>query len=70
MDGEFEAVKRRLADRIEINTTAANEHVPEIERKIRHMKERCRALKALLPYDVLRNLIARSKKTLSILTTI
>jgi len=63
MDGEFEAVKQRLAGLIEINTTAANEHVPEIERKIRHMKERCRATKASLPYDVLPNLIVRNLVT-------
>ena len=52
MDGEFEAVKEKLADVIEINTTAANEHVPEIEHKIRHLKERCRAGKASLPFEV------------------
>jgi hypothetical protein len=60
MDGEFEAVKERLAGLIEINTTAANEHVPEIERKIRHVKERCHASKASLPFDVLPNLIIRN----------
>ena len=34
MDGEFEKVKRRLLDVIEVNITSKNEHVPEIERKI------------------------------------
>ena len=32
MDGEFEAMKEKVADLIKINTTAANEHVSEIER--------------------------------------
>ena len=39
MDGEFEKVKRRLMNVIEVNITSRNEHVPEIERKIRVVKE-------------------------------
>jgi len=63
MDGKFEAVKTKLAGLIEINITAANEHVPEIERKIRHLKERCRTGKASLPYEVFPNIMIRSLVT-------
>ena len=34
MDGEFEKVKTKLLNVIEVNITSKNEHVPEIERKI------------------------------------
>ena len=40
MDGEFEKVKQKLFNVIEVNITSKNENVPEIERKIRHIKER------------------------------
>ena len=63
MDNEFEKVKELVADLIEINTTAANEHVPEIERKIRHVKERCRTCKASLPFEFMPNLMIRSLVT-------
>eukprot|EP00804_Cyclotella_cryptica_P027597 CCRYP_007506-RA/>CCRYP_007506-RA protein AED:0.33 eAED:0.33 QI:0/-1/0/1/-1/0/1/0/237 len=53
MDGEFEKVKSKLLNIIEVNTTSRNEHVPEIERKIRHIKERTRSIKAELPYSVM-----------------
>jgi len=36
---------------ITLNITAANEHVPEIERGIRFLKERTRCVKSNLPYD-------------------
>ena len=39
MDMEFEKVKDKLP-LVEVNTTAAREHVPEIERRIRTIKER------------------------------
>ena len=43
MDGEFEKIKKhRVAEMAEINCTAKNEHVAEIERKIREVKERTR----------------------------
>ena len=45
MDGKFEKVKDKVLDQIVINTTAKNEHVAEIERKIQHVKERCSALR-------------------------
>ncbi len=34
MDGEFEKVKTKLLNVIEVNITSKNEHVPEIEQKI------------------------------------
>ena len=55
MDGEFEKIKEKMMEWIVINTTAKNEHVGEIERKIRHVKERCRCTTADLPYIVLPN---------------
>ena len=42
MDQEFEKIKDALP-LVEVNTTAAREHVPEIERHIRTIKERVRA---------------------------
>ena len=43
MDMEFEKVKD-LVPLVEVNTTAAREHVGLIERKIRHLKEKTRAV--------------------------
>jgi len=60
MDGEFEKVKEQLSDVLEINTTTKNEHVYEIERKIRHTKERCRSNKADMPFSILPNAIIKA----------
>jgi hypothetical protein len=49
MDMEFEKLKDVLPN-ITINTTAAREHVGEIERKIRVIKERARGTMAALSY--------------------
>ena len=49
MDREFEAVKKFLP-LVEVNTTAAREHVPEIESKNRRIKEKVRALSSDLVY--------------------
>ena len=43
MDMEFEKIKH-VFDKVEVNTTAAREHVGEIERGIRLMKERSRCV--------------------------
>ena len=43
MDMEFEKVKDEVA-LVELNTTAAREHVGEIKRSIRVVKERCRCV--------------------------
>ena len=60
MDGEFDKVKEKLLDWIVINTTAKNEHVGEIERKIRHAKNQCRCITADMPYSVLPNRIIKA----------
>ena len=49
MDGEFEKVKSHL-NNVVINTTAAKEHVGEIERVIRIIEERARGIIATLPF--------------------
>eukprot|EP00804_Cyclotella_cryptica_P006520 CCRYP_012792-RA/>CCRYP_012792-RA protein AED:0.17 eAED:-0.16 QI:0/-1/0/1/-1/0/1/0/137 len=59
IDGEFEKTEHKLINIIEVNITAMNEHVPEIERKIRHIKERVQCIKADLPYEVLPNIIIK-----------
>ena len=52
MDGEFEALRGNLADNgIILNTTARDEHVGDIERYIRTVKERVRAIYNMLPFQ-------------------
>ena len=54
MDGEFEVLNSALQELgITLNTTAANEHSPFIERQIRVIKERVRATKHTLPFKVI-----------------
>ena len=61
MDGEFEKIKdHKVAEMVELNTTAKNEHVGEIEREIRVIKERSRATKSGLPYAVLPRAIIKA----------
>ena len=51
MDMEFEPLHEELKKRnIELNTTSADEHVPEIERMIQTIKERMRAYINRMPY--------------------
>jgi hypothetical protein len=51
MDGQFGVIRGDLADlNITLNTVAAGEHVPEIERHIRTIKERVRCVYATLPF--------------------
>ena len=50
MVGEFEKIKDVLPF-VEVNTTAAREHVPEIERRIRTIKERVRATTSKFPFN-------------------
>ena len=50
MDGEFEKLKPLMSS-VECNTTAAKEHVSEVERTIRTLKERMRGLVATLPFE-------------------
>ena len=49
MDNEFEKL-RNLVPILAINTTAAKEHVPEVKRKIRLIKERGRGILNTLPF--------------------
>ena len=52
MDMNFEKVTKKL-NNIEVNITAAREHVGEIERRIRLIKERSRAVIADMPFKYL-----------------
>jgi hypothetical protein len=50
-DGEFEALRADVADvHAQLNVTSENEHVPEVERYIRTIKERCRAVYNTVPF--------------------
>ena len=49
MDNKFEKL-RNLVPILVVNTTAAKEHVPEVERKIRLIKERGRGILNTLPF--------------------
>jgi hypothetical protein len=50
MDNEFEKVKDHIPE-ANLNTPAASEHIGEIERKIRIIKERSRGILCTLPYS-------------------
>jgi hypothetical protein len=56
MDMEFKKLENMLP-RITLNTTAAQEHVGEIEGKIRVIKEKARGTINVLPYKILLKLI-------------
>ena len=56
MDMEFEMVQYKLAI-IEVNTTAAKEHVPEIERQIFLIKECARFTTSDFPFDPISRLV-------------
>jgi hypothetical protein len=50
-DNEFEAIREDMLELgVEVNMTAKEEHVPEIERQQRVIKERARAVIQTLPY--------------------
>jgi hypothetical protein len=54
VDGEFSPLKtliESLPGGPTVNLASANEHVPEIERRIRVVKERCRATRHRLPFQ-------------------
>jgi hypothetical protein len=54
MDREFECLRLEvLGHGVHLNTTAASEHVPDIERHIRLIKERARALRSALPFRLI-----------------
>ena len=56
IDIEFEKIKEELLP-VEVNTTAAREHVPKIEGKIRTMKERVRSATSDSPFDPIPRMI-------------
>jgi hypothetical protein len=56
MDKEFDAVADKCPT-LPINTTAANKHVPEIERAIHLVKERARGIENTLPFTGLPKLM-------------
>ena len=56
MDMEFENVKD-LVPLVEINTTAAREHVRLVERKIRHLKEKTRVVTSDFPFKWIPSLV-------------
>jgi hypothetical protein len=60
MDNEFEPLKKKLLGKLVVNTTKADEHVGEIERKIQHVKTRTRSLKASLPFKKLPNAMIKA----------
>ena len=50
-DGEFESLRGDFAEmKMALNTVSRDEHVPEIERQIRTVKERCRGHYNTLPF--------------------
>jgi Reverse transcriptase (RNA-dependent DNA polymerase)/Zinc knuckle len=54
MDGEFECLRGNLLDiGVELNTASRDEHVPQIERYIRTLKERMRCMYHGTPYKIL-----------------
>ena len=51
MDGEFAEMHNGMhLLGMQLNTTAANEHVPTIERQIHVIKERARCIRHMLPF--------------------
>ena len=58
LDPEFKACKKIKSDITALlNTTGASEHVPEVERQIRVIKERVRAVRNSLPYNIIPKLM-------------
>jgi hypothetical protein len=57
MDMEFDKTAKPLTGNVVVNTSAAREHVAEIERSVRTIKERCRCVINVLPFKFLHKLI-------------
>ena len=57
MDMEFDKVAPHLEGDVVVNTSAAREHVAEIEREIRTEKERARCVSSTLPFKRLHKLV-------------
>jgi hypothetical protein len=54
MDRELECLRDDIRG-VVLNTTATSKHVPEIERQIRVVKERARAIWSTLPFNAIQN---------------
>jgi hypothetical protein len=52
MDREFECLKSDLPE-LNLNTTAASEHVPDVKRQICVLKERSRVIRSTLPFQAI-----------------
>ncbi len=52
MDNEFESVREHVPS-VDMNTPAAAEHIAEIERRIRYIKERAQCILCTLSYPAL-----------------
>ena len=59
MNMEYDKVVPELPD-VVINTSAASEHVAEVERQIRVIKERCQACLAVMPFKKITNIMTIS----------
>jgi hypothetical protein len=57
MDMEFDKTVEPLMGNVVVNTSAAREHIAEIERSIRTIKERCHCVIRVLPFKFLHKLI-------------
>jgi hypothetical protein len=54
MDREFECLRIELLGHgVNLNTTSASEHVPDIEQHIRLIKERARAIRSTMPFKII-----------------
>ena len=51
VDMQFEGLRDRMQSFVTINVVSKQEHVPEVERYIRVIKERSRATFAMLPFN-------------------
>ena len=51
MDQEFDCLRDIMPGNLDLNTTAAGKHIPEIERQIRLLKERAHAIWSRLPFQ-------------------
>jgi hypothetical protein len=54
MDGKFECLRKDITG-VQLNTNAADEHIPYIERQIRFIKERFRSIRSTLPFKMIPN---------------
>jgi hypothetical protein len=67
-DNEFETLRGELAQhQIQLNTAAPDEHVPEIERFNRIIKDRCRAIYSILPFKKIPHMMVAHMVYFSIL---